>query len=142
MEKAGTDFIERLAEERHRYLEDFAKCNDDLHERLKAIGLSATVDLDDDALILTVGEPQETVSFTADGDLFLRTDLVTNKLVGAELYYFSEHAQKRSLPFRIMLNFLQIAGSSKLVLLPQPAKSVAPELAENIRRLADIARPS
>lgn len=106
MEKAGAELVKQIGEERRRYIEDFLRDNHDLPRRLATSEVTTVLDLEDDVLTLTVGSTREAISFTPDGELYLRTDPETNKLIGAELHYFSEHVRNHTAVLRVILDFM------------------------------------
>ena len=109
MEQTGAHVLSRQEAERKRAVKQLIHDNKDLPRRLSGEELALAFDAGQDLLALSLGKPQDAVSFSVDGELYLRTDIDTNKLRSAELYHFSEHLQNESAAFRVMESLLCIA---------------------------------
>lgn len=141
MDEAGPNVLKQLDEGRRAYINQFLEDNQDLTERIEHEGASVAFDTEEDLLAIDIGSPREAASFSVDGELYLRTDLDSNKLVSAELYHFTEHVQKRDVAMTIMVGLIQLAqhkGSVPFTLIPRTGAASKQQLDENIRELAAI----
>ncbi|HTE85397.1 MAG TPA: hypothetical protein VK821_11750 [Dehalococcoidia bacterium] len=137
MEKAGAQFMKQLDEQRRRYVDVFLKSNRDLPDRMRTEGVSALLDAEDDVLSLAVGPVREAVSLTVDGELYLRMELETSKLISAELHYFSENLSNNTLPYRIMRDLIGMATPVELTVVPQAGADPKRDFDKNVRALAE-----
>ena len=125
MEQTRAQLLARQEAERKRSLKRILRDNQNLGQRLLSEEVAVAFDAGQDLLALSLGELREAVSFSVDGELYLRTDIDSNKLRSAELYHFSEHLQNGSRAFRVMESLLRIAqaqGAVAVTVLP-PADS-------------------
>lgn len=103
---------------------EFLKHLDDLPDRMQREGVSAVLDREDDVFSLAVGPAREALSLSADGELYLRLDPQTSELISAELYNYADNQQQNSLPFRLILDLIQKAGSVTLTVLAPEGQSI------------------
>lgn len=137
MDEAGSNLITALDQQRRQYISEFLQSNEDLAERMHAESVSTVLDTEEDVLSLGIGIVREGVSFTSDGELYLRTDPATHKLISAELHHFTDNSRQSRLPFRLMLELLQMAGSVQLTVLPPSGAEPMFELGRDMRELVE-----
>jgi hypothetical protein len=138
MDKTRADTVNAFNKQRHDFMDAFLKANvDTLAERMQKETVSTVMDPDEDVLTLVVGAIREAVSFSADGELYLRTDPNTHELVSAELHCFTDNMQKRTAPFRLMLSLLTLTESTRLTILSHDMPGSTAELRKNMRALVE-----
>lgn len=140
MEKAGSRFVEQLRQQHADVLTRIAEANQDLNERARELPVRAEYDLDDDTLILAIGEEQEALSPSVDNELFLRVDPDTLKIIGVELLHFSDHLRDHSAVSNFVLHLLEQAKVTQLTVAPDPEGTRQIDLSEDVRSLAVVER--
>ena len=120
MDTAGTDVVSALDQHRRAFMTEFLKHNEDLLDRLRAEAVSAVFDQQENILSLAIGPVRKAMSFSADGEFYLRVDPDTYKLISVELHYFSDNLLENTRPLKIMSDLMQMAGPVALTVLPPP----------------------
>ncbi|SRR5579875_3475768 len=138
MDKAGPDTLRQLEEQRDQYLLQFAEDNDDLGERMRQEGVSFSFDAEEDLIALTIGPAREAVSFSIDGDLYLRTELETDKLVSVELYNFRGHTKTISAALKVFAAIFGIAHKAGLLPYTELEAVPATTLKDGVRELVAV----
>ncbi|HEY7067424.1 MAG TPA: DUF2283 domain-containing protein [Chloroflexota bacterium] len=75
-----------LAKEHHEWLLSILAANDDLAERIEALGVSMDYDEEDDALFVNFGPLVEALTESVNGVVYVRVDPDTLKIYGVEVW--------------------------------------------------------
>jgi uncharacterized protein YuzE len=75
-----------LAHEQQEWLSRILAANDDLAERIQALGVSMDYDEEDDALFVSFGPGVEALTGSVNGAVYLRIDPDTLKIIGVEVW--------------------------------------------------------
>ncbi|MGI8553445.1 MAG: hypothetical protein ACR2PL_22075 [Dehalococcoidia bacterium] len=135
MEKADEKFLDQLERDYLLMMNQILAVNQDLPERIRRLGMRTIYDLDDDTVIVRIGEEQEALSPSIQNELFLRVDPGSLKIVGAELTHFSEHQTKRSAILGFFRDLWQIAGMTSWTVVSQADDEIRVDLVQDMREL-------
>jgi hypothetical protein len=94
-----------LEREHVAWLREIWAANNDLAERMAALGVTSDLDADTDILFVTIGPPQEALTESVDDWLGLRVDPETLKIVGFEVLH-AQAAALRTTGFFFVLGIL------------------------------------
>ena len=116
MDAIDQRYVEQLRRDYAAGLNELWAENTDFPARLGTMKVSARYDPEDDLLEITLGGPQEALSYSIHNTLFLRADFESLKIVGVELEHFRRHIAGNSIEFRFCWAVLQLAGTAQLTI--------------------------
>ncbi len=85
MDASPDHIMVALEREHEAALERSVAANQDLPDRVRALGAMVYYDPEDDVLLLTVGKPAPAITETVDDFLLLRLEPETWKIIGVEI---------------------------------------------------------
>lgn len=128
--------LDTFEKQRQQFLTDFFANNwTDLADRMRSEKVKVVADSEVDIFSLAIGPVREAEGFSSDGELYFRTELDTNKLIGIELHNFRRHLREETPQLRLMFNFIRLAGPVQLEVLPEAATDPVDDLKRDMREL-------
>ena len=131
---AETVDLEVEAREHAVWLRQVMAANNDLAERLDALGITVDYDDEDDALYLNIGPPTEALTTPVADEVYYRVEPDTLKIVGVECWSFRA-APTLGLFHTLLLYLLHAARRDHTAQWTEATAEVHARLAADIREL-------
>jgi uncharacterized protein YuzE len=129
--------LAELGREHHAWMQQILEKNKDLAERIGRLGLTTEFDQEADVVYHTIGPPTEALTESLDGEIYIRVEPDTLKIVGLEVWGFSEQSPTYQVGVTLFMLAMMVIGAVKQVPTATPAPQPAPpqRLAEKIQEL-------
>jgi uncharacterized protein YuzE len=139
-----------MLEQEHRaWLPRILATNEDLADRIQALGVSVDYDEDDDALFIYFGPPVEALTESVNGVVYIRVDPDTLKIYGVEVWGVRSLITEAAAGLRLWWHATEAltarpreqvpASPDRMVTAEQmPLPVVSERLADDIRELVGV----